>query len=70
MTKDEANELAKSYLFSGLPIAAGEENSPAVDAVVDRIRSILDVHMPDIRTAIKRYLDDDDQDAFFIALLP
>jgi hypothetical protein len=70
MTKDEANELAKSYLLSGMPIARSDEESPVMDAIVERIKAIFDVHMPDIRTAIKRYLDDDDQDAFFIALLP
>jgi len=70
MTKDEANELAKSYLLSGLPIAPGEEESVAMDAVVDGIKAVFDAHMSEIRKAIKRYLDDDDQDAFFIALLP
>ncbi len=70
MTREELNNLAKAYLFSGMPISLHDKGSQAVRAVTDGIKTILNIHMPEIKTAAKRYLDDDDQDAFFLALLP
>ena len=70
MTKDEVNELARAYLLGAMPIVRADENGPVVTAVIDNIKQILDLHMPEIRQAAKRYLDDDDQDAFLTAMLP
>ncbi len=70
MTGKEVNELAMAYLFSGMPISKQDEESLIVKSVVEGVKGIFDVYMPDIRRAAKRYLDDEDQDAFFIALLP
>ena len=51
-----------------MPVAGDED--PELDEVVDEIRLILNQHMNEIRAAVKRYLDDGDQDAFFLVLLP
>lgn len=68
ITRKEANELAEAFLFSGMPVAGNEERE--LDETADAIRLILNQNMNEIRIAVKRYLDDGDQDAFFLALLP
>ncbi len=70
MTGKEVNELTIAYLFSGMPISKHHEDSPIVESILESVKDIFDVYMPDIRRAAKKYLDDDDQDAFLIALLP
>jgi hypothetical protein len=68
MTRKEADELAETFLFSGMPVAGSED--PELGETVDAIRIILNHHMNEIRAAVKRYLNDGDQDAFFLSLLP
>ena len=64
----ETSTMAEAFLFSGMPTAGDED--PELHETVDEIRLILNAHMNGIRAAVKRYLDDDDQDAFFLSLLP
>ena len=54
-------------MFSGMPAARDDSD---LDTVADSIRLILNRHMKDIRAAVSGYLGDDDQDAFFLSLLP
>ena len=60
--------MAEAFLFSGMQTAGDED--PELHETVDEIRLILNAYMNGIRAAVKRYLDDDDQDAFFLSLLP
>ena len=69
VARKEAKELAEAFLFSGMPVAGGEEDS-VLEEVIDAIELILNAHRTDIKATIQRYLENGDQDAFFLSLLP
>ena len=76
MTQKEACKMARAFLFSGMPgiesigFAGAAGYGTDQDTVQGSIRIILMQHRNKVKAAVKGYLDDGDQDAFFLALFP
>lgn len=69
-TFEEARDMAKEFLLSGMPISRKDEGGEQLKVMYDHINRILTGHKSTIRSAIKDYLDTDDIDAFVLSLLP
>ena len=70
MERHDVNDVIRSFLFSGMPIAKGEENSEMVNAVVESSRIIFDRHKADITAAAREYRENNDLDELLTSLLP
>lgn len=64
-TKDEAVDLAKSFLLGGLRIRADDSAE-----TVTRIQRIIDSEKKSISKAVKAFMSNSDVDAFLLSLCP